>query len=175
MQTNTITETTTRPDHRPDPAKIRRAIARRSFATLATTSPASRPHVAGVLFEAIGADLWVNTLRSSRKARNIAANPHVGVTIPIRRLPVGPPSTIQFQATADVVALDDPEINRLIGEGRLKSITGHGELHHPDGCFLRIGFGPRLVTYGLGMSLRKLIADPLGAGGSVVLEPRDDG
>ncbi len=155
--------------YRPPPARVQEALRKRSFATLATTSPVGRPHVAGVLFELVDRTLYVSTLRTSRKARNVAANPHVAVCIPIRRLPVGPPATVQFQGKATVLALDDPEIATLVAAGRLKSITGHGELELPDGCFLRIGFGPRLITYGLGMSIPKLIGDPLHAGGTVEL------
>ena len=76
--------------------------------TLSTTSPAERSHVACVLYEAIGTTLYVNTLRTSRNARNAAANPHVAVAILIRRLPMGPPSTVQFQGTAEVLDVDGP-------------------------------------------------------------------
>ncbi len=101
----------------------------------------------------------------------MVANPHVAVVVPIRRLPVGPPSTVQFQAEASVLDLDDPEIERLVADGHLKSITGHGELDMADGCFLRIPLPARLITYGLGMSIRRLVTDPLGAGGVVEPEP----
>ena len=154
----------------PEPVKVLKAIKKRSFATLSTTSPAERPHVAGVLYEAVGTTLYVNTLRTSRKARNVAANPHVAVAIPIRRLPVGPPSTVQFQGTSEVLDVDDPEIRALIDAGHLKSITSHDELDIPDNCFLRISPGRKLFTYGLGMSLLSLIRDPLSAGGSVNLD-----
>lgn len=153
--------------HRPDPDRVRAAIEKRSFATLATISPAGRPHVAGVLYEVVDGHLMINTLRTSRKARNIDGNPAVAVCLPIRRLPVGPPSTIQFRSTAELLDLDDLTIRRHLDAGELKSITGHGELDHPDGCFLRIAVPKRLVTYGLGMSIRALIANPLTAGGLV--------
>lgn len=157
-----------------DAAKLHKtvmaAIARRSFAMLSTVSPAGRPHAAGIAYSAVGTTLYVNTYRGSRKARNIAENPHVAVSIPIRRLPVGPPSTVQFQGTAEIVPMDDPHITELVQAGRLKAITSHGELEHPDGCFLRITPVRRLHTYGLGMSLRQLLRDPLNAGGTVELE-----
>ncbi len=157
--------------HHPDAAQVCRAFAKRSFATLATTSPAGRPHVAGVLYEMVESTLYISTLRTSRKARNIVTNPYVGVCVPIRRLPVGPPSTVQFQATARVLDVDDPEITSLVDGGKLKSVTSHGELDLADGCFLRIPIGERLLTYGLGMPLRKLIAVPLSGGGIVELDP----
>lgn len=169
-----MTHTTALPDQQassaqPDATRVVKAMARRSFCTLATTSPADRSHAAGVLYEMVGTTLYASTLRTSRKARNIAANPHVGVVIPIRRLPVGPPSSIQFQGTAEILDLDDPEIRHLVEQGALKSITGHGELEIPDGCFIRITPNRRINTYGLGMSLYKLIRNPLDAAGSVEL------
>jgi hypothetical protein len=152
---------------RPATEDVARAIDRRSFCTLATSSTANRPHVAGVLYEAVDTTLYVSTLRTSRKARNIAANRHVSVCIPIRRLPVGPPATVHFQATAEILSADDPEVLALVSAGRLKSITSHGELDLADGCFLRITPSGKVNTYGLGMSLRQLLRDPLNAGGSV--------
>lgn len=154
----------------PEPVKVLKAIQKRSFATLSTTSPAERPHVAGVLYEAVDITLYVNTRRTSRKARNVTANPQVAVAIPIRRLPVGPPSTVHFQGNAEVLDVDDPEIRALIDAGHLKSITNHGELDIPDSCFLRISLRSRLITYGLGMSLLSLIRDPLNAGGNVDID-----
>lgn len=146
-----------------------RVIDRRSFCTLATTSPQGRAHVAGVLYEAVGTDLYVSTMRASRKARNIEANPFVAVCIPVRRLPVGPPSSVQFQGRAELIDLDDPQLHRLADAGQLKGVTSHGELDLPGGCFVRITPNGRAATYGLGLSLRQLLRDPLSAGGSADL------
>ena len=173
MQTQTHSQSQTQTQSgsaQPSPEAIRKAIGKRSFATLATSSAAGRPHTAGVLFELVDNVLYVNTMRSSRKALNVAANTNVAVCIPVRRLPVGPPSSVHFQGRAEILDLDHPQITALISAGRLKSLTSHGELDEPDGCFLRIALGARLLTYGLGMSLRKLIGDPLHAGGSVDLD-----
>jgi hypothetical protein len=76
---------------------------------------------------------------------------------------------VQYQGTAELLALDDPQIVELVEAGRLKAITSHGELDHPDGCFVRITPGRRINTYGLGMSLIDLIRHPLEAGGSIDL------
>lgn len=162
----------TEPTHySPGLDQVVKAIAKRSFCMLATVSPSGRPHVAGVLYQAIGTTLYVNMSREGRKGRNIVENPHVAVSIPIRRLPVGgPPSTVQFQGRAELLGFDDPDIVRMVGAGELKNITSHGELDYPDGCFVRITPLRRMTTYGLGMSLLKLIRDPLHAGGTVELE-----
>ena len=55
-----------------DPAQVDRtlrAIRSRSFAVLATVSDGGFPHAACVAFCAVGQALYVNTERSSRKAR----------------------------------------------------------------------------------------------------------
>jgi hypothetical protein len=172
-----FTDHMTEPTHySPDLDQVVKAIAKRSFCTLATVSPIGRPHVAGVLYQAIGTTLYVNMSRDGRKGRNIVENPHVAVSIPIRRLPVGgPPSTVQFQGRAEMLGFDDPDIVRMVGAGELKNITSHGELDHADGCFVRITPLRRMTTYGLGMSLLKLIRDPLHAGGTVELEEQARG
>lgn len=158
--------------HQPDPARVLRSIQKRSYCTLATVSSAGRPHAAGVLYELVGDQMFVNTTASSRKARNVAHTPHVGVVVPIRRIPAGgPPSAVQFQSTASVLTVDHPEVVRLVAAGELASITSHGELELPDTCFIRVELPRRLHTYGLGMSLWSLARDPLGAAGIAEVGP----
>lgn len=154
---------TPRPDH------VAKLIAHRSYCTVATASASNHPHVAGVLYESVGTVLFVSTRRTSRKARNIVRNPRAFVCIPVRRLPVGPPASVQFAATAEVLEVDHPEIVGLLGDGELKAITGHGELDLPDGCFLRITPIGSVHTYGLGLPLRQLLRDPLHADGRIEL------
>ena len=153
----------------PHPDRIANLIARRSFCTLATISPSNHPHVAGVLYVCVGNVLFVSTRRTSRKARNIARSSRAFVCIPVRRLPVGPPASVQFAATAEVLDVHHPDIVGLLDGGGLKSITSHGELDLPDGCFLRITPTGSVHTYGLGLPLRKLMRDPLHADGRVEL------
>lgn len=149
---------------------VRRAVARRSFAVLATASVDGRAHAAGVLYALAEGELWISTLRSSRKARNVAANPAVALTVPVRRLPVGPPSTVMLQGTATVVDLDDPDLRRIAATGSLQAITSHGELELPGGCFLRVRLPRRVPIYGLGMSLPTFLRDPLAAGRAALVD-----
>jgi hypothetical protein len=169
MTIDTVTAAPTPTVVHPDPATIRRAIERRSVATLATISTAHRPHAATVLYRCVDDVLFVSTSRHSRKARNIADLGVAAVTIAVRRLPIGPPASIQFQSAASVLAGDDPEIVHLCGAGRLDAITSHGELDLPDACFLRLPLPERLVTYALGMSLWRALRHPLDAAGEVQL------
>jgi general stress protein 26 len=153
---------------------VKKVVGRRSFCLLSTVSANDRPHAAGLIYVPVGTTLYVNTFRGSRKARNIATNPHVGVVVPVRRMPIGPPSAVQYQATAEILDREDPHVVELMKAGTLKAITSHGELDNPDACFLRITPSGRIHTYGLGMPLLKLIRDPLNGAG-VVAGPLRDG
>lgn len=153
---------------------VQRAIERGSFCTLATSSAANRPHVVGVLYVAVQGSLVVSTLSTSVKAGNVRANPLVAVCIPVRRLPLGPPFHIALQGRAEVCERDDPRVVDLLEGGRLKPIASHGELDHPDSCFLVMSPSGRAATYGLGVPLRQIARNPLGASRSVELLPPAD-
>ncbi len=166
---------TTAPIQTPSPqidaaqeARLLKALHGRSFAVLSTVSPAGFPHAAGVQYVVVdtesGPVLYTHTMRSSRKARNVAADGRIGVVVPVRKLPVGPPFTIQFQGRGEVLAMDDPEIVALLDAGRLKAIASHGELDEPDGCYLRVTPNETIHSYGIGVSAIGVARDPLHVG-----------
>lgn len=155
--------------------RITRTISRRSFCTLATTSPSNHSHAAGVVYAFANGALWVHAKKTSRKARSVAANPNVGVCIPFRRLPMGPPYTIHFQGTAEIVAMNDDEVVGLLEAGVLKKIAGHGALEMPDGCFLKIQTTGAVHSFGPGAKILDLIRDPLNTGGRTVTSVHDRG
>ena len=159
------TSTQTPNHHDPDQAaRVRKAIHSRGFAMLSTVSTAGFPHAAGVIYVPIGDELWVHTMRSSRKARNVAAHDRVAVVVPIRKLPVGPPFTVQFQGRADIIEMNDPEVTPHIESKALKAITSHGELETEDGCFIRIRPTGIVHSYGIGVSAMAVAKDPLNNG-----------
>lgn len=148
-----------------------RAISRNSFCTLATSSAVNRPHVAGVIYVMVDGVLYINTLESSFKVRNIRQNPRVAVSIPARKLPFFPPFCVQFQGIADVLTVDDAALSGLLDAGRLKRISSHGELEQPGSCFIRVIPARNVTTFGLGVPLMQMMRDPLGAGRRVELFP----
>jgi len=148
---------------------VERAIQRHSFCALATASADHPPHVTGVLYAAVDRTIYVSTLQSSIKARNIGASGRAAVCIPVRRIPFAPPFCVQFQGRAEILAVDDATVVGVIQTGRLKKITSHGELQHPEACLARITPGRRVATYGLGVPLRELLRDPLSASRSIEL------
>lgn len=147
------------------------AIAEHWFGMLATSSPENRPHVAGVLYAAVGRDLYVSTDEASRKARNIAATGRAAMCVPINPSGGGgpdlPPFTASFQGTAALLANDDPLIVELVAAGRLAAITSHGELERPGTCMVRFIPSGTVATYGIGVSAAEMAADPLSAFASV--------
>lgn len=142
-------------------------LRRKTFCTLATVSAAARPHSAGVVYVWAEGTLWAHTMRDSRKARNVSANHHVGVTVPFRKLPAGPPYTIHFQGHAELVDMDHPEARRLVDDQTLKLIAGHGALDEPNGVFMRINPTGNVHSYGPGVRALDLIRDPLHHGAGV--------
>ena len=67
---------------------VRKAIAKHSFCTLATTSTELRPHVVGVRYAHIGGALYVTMFDESIKVRNIRGNARVAVCIPVKKYPL---------------------------------------------------------------------------------------
>jgi hypothetical protein len=169
---------TTEPDRPPfDEARqlraVVRAIARHSFCVLATSSAANRPHAVGILYAAVGFDLCLLIGGDTIKARNIRENPRVSISIPVRTFPMAPPMAVQYQGTAELLAVDDPEIAALLQAGKLKKITGLGALKAPGVVFVRVRPGRRIASYGIGMSLFSLLRD-LTLGARSVEVPRRD-
>ncbi len=62
-------------------AIMQRAIARQSFATLATSSSSNVPHVVGVRYAVVDGAIYVTMFDDSIKARNIRANPRVALNL----------------------------------------------------------------------------------------------
>ena len=146
-----------------DPARqldiARRAIARQSFCVLATSSAEHRPHAVGVLYAAVDWTLYLAVGEGSVKVRNIRANPNVAVSIPVRRYPFAPPMAVQFQGTAEILAGTDPHVRELLAAGRLKRIATAASLDRPETCVIKVVPGRRIATYGLGISLRRLLRE----------------
>src|SRR5688572_10863287 len=106
-------EPTTVPSAQADRELVWTTIAANAYCTLATSTN-DRPHVAGILYEVVGRELYVTAFNDSKKARNVAENPHVAVAIPVMAHPEAPPYSIQFQGRAEVLRQDDPATVRLL-------------------------------------------------------------
>jgi len=112
------------------------------------------PQTAPYSQECLG--LLARTGRDTWKARHMAANPHVSVTIPIaRRVPIMPwlkipQATITFQGTARVnpAAEASPELLRALFQHK----AGDREMV-AGSCIVEIAPVGEFVTYGVGVRL----------------------
>jgi hypothetical protein len=137
---------------------IQRAISKASFAVIAHVTPSGEPRCSGVCYRAKRGRLYAAVAADSWKARHIAADGDVAVTVTVPRggllsllFPI-PPATISFPGRAIVHPQDSPEIAPVVEAlGALLPDERRDEVAvieiEPRGTFL---------TYGIGVPLRKL-------------------
>ena len=157
------------PDGQPIAARLTteqvwQQLAKASFAVLSHVTLAGEPRSSGVLYKTVGQRLYIAAAPDSWKARHIARNGRVAVTVPVRRggllslvAPI-PPATVSFHGTAILHPADSPQVRpllkelaSLLPEERQASATVIEVI--PEGAF---------VTYGVGVSLTQL-RDPAAA------------
>ena len=133
-------------------------VERGSFAVISYTTPSGDPRSSGVMYKAVGGRLYVVVAPDGWKARHIALNGKVAVTVPVRRggllslvFPI-PPATVSFHGTATVhggnssqVATALKELEHLLPAERRTSASVIEII--PEGAF---------VTYGIGVSLNDM-------------------
>ncbi|GIF01764.1 pyridoxamine 5'-phosphate oxidase family protein [Paractinoplanes rishiriensis] len=133
-------------------ADVWRAVTHSSFAVLSHVTPAGTPRSSGVVYVVDQGRMFVVVAQDSWKARHIAMDGEVAVTVPIRRggimsllLPI-PPATVSFRAVAVVhpgdVLAGMPRLARVVPAER-RSACAVLEVR-PFGHYL---------TYGLGVPL----------------------
>lgn len=140
-------------------AQVWQAIEKELFAVVGMVNADNEARTAGLVYIVRERKLYLTTGRDTWKARHMAANGHVSVTIPIaRRVPVMPwlkipQATITFQGTARVSATADapPELLRAL----FRQKAGDREL--VDGaCVIEITPSGEFVTYGIGVPLQDM-------------------
>jgi hypothetical protein len=137
-------------------AQVWETIEKELFAVVGMVNAAGEARTAGLVYIVRERKLFIATGRDTWKARHMAANPHVSVTIPIaKRVPIMPwlkipQATITFQGTARVfpAAEASPELRRAI------------LMHKADdramvagSCIVKITPVGEFVTYGVGIRL----------------------
>ncbi|NMO57297.1 hypothetical protein HH310_39755 [Actinoplanes sp. TBRC 11911] len=140
---------------RPTAPDVWRALSHQSFAVLSHITPNGAPRSSGVVYGTSGDRMFVVVAADSWKARHIAVDGIVAVTVPIRRggvmsllFPI-PPATVSFPAVAVVhlpSVLDNlPDLVKLLPDERR------------SGCVvLEIRPTGHFVTYGLGVPLSRM-------------------
>ncbi|KUL23473.1 pyridoxamine 5'-phosphate oxidase family protein [Actinoplanes awajinensis] len=130
-------------------------LTRRTFAVLSHVTPGGAPRSSGVVYAVSGHRMFAVVAVDSWKARHIAADPHVAVTVPIRRggvlaliAPI-PPATVSFPAMATVhsgeILTELPDLAALAPPER-RARCAVLEIR-PVGAY---------VTYGVGVPLLRM-------------------
>ena len=144
--------------------QVWRQVARASFAVLSHVTPSGEPRSSGVVYRTLGRRLYVAVAPDSWKARHVAVDGRVSLTVPVHRggvlalvIPI-PPATVSFHGRAIVHPAGSPEVGPLLDElGSLLPAERRASAAIievvPEGAF---------VTYGLGVSLTRM-RDPAAA------------
>jgi hypothetical protein len=155
--------------------QVWRALERASFAVLSHITPAGDPRSSGVVYKVIGHRLYAAVAPDSWKARHIAADGRVAVTVPVRRggilslvMPI-PPATISFRASATVHEAGSASARSVLRE--LASLLPPDR--QDSGAIIEIRPAGMFVTYGIGVSLRTML-DPDAARARVSIGPGAD-
>lgn len=134
------------------------AIEKELFGVIGMVTAKGEARTAGVVYIVRDRMLIIATGADSWKARHIAANPHVSMTIPIaKRVPIMPwlkipQATITFAGLAHVYPAADasPEIKQAIFRG-----AGDDALL-AESCLIAVTPVGEFVTYGIGIPLSRM-------------------
>jgi hypothetical protein len=132
-------------------------LERRSFAVLSHVTPGGEPRSSGVVYAATAHRLYMAVAPESLKARQLASDQRVSVTVPVRRggllsllFPI-PPATISFCARVVVHPVGSMELSslpprfvRLLPNARKAKATILELV--PEGRFLAFGVGVSLAA-----------------------------
>jgi len=155
MATRTIHEQDRWPPPRLTSGQVWEAVAGASFAVLSHVTPAGEPRSSGVVYQTAGQRLIVAVAPGSWKARHVAADGRVAVTVPVRRggilsllVPI-PPATVSFHGTAVVHPAGSAQACSLLAE--LGSLVPAAR--RSSACVIEITPAGAFRTFGLGVSL----------------------
>lgn len=150
--------------------RVWRELTRVSFAVVSYVTPSGEPRSSGVVFTISGRHMYVAVAPNSWKARHIALNGRVAVTVPIRRggllsllFPI-PPAVVSFHGNAIVHPAGSRDLqvplqtlDALVPPERRASAS-----------IIEIAPVGQFATYGVGVSLSQMRSPALASGRAAV-------
>lgn len=139
--------------------QVWQAIEEELFAVLGMVTANDEARTVGVVYVVRGRKLYVVTGQDTWKARHVAANPHVSVTIPIaKRIPIMPwmkipAATITFSGRARVFPAKDAPADLLRAVLRQ---AAQDEAMVASSCLIEVTPEKEFVTYGVGVPLLRM-------------------
>ena len=151
--------------------EVWKAVEKELFAVISWVSGGNEARSAGIVYVTKGRKLYLCTGKETWKARQIAANPHISVTIPIsKHIPFAPwfriPSaTITFCGHARTFPAEEatPELRKEV----FRFMADDWEMIS-DSCIIEITPEKDFITYGVGIPMYKM-REPHEAGGRVAV------
>lgn len=143
----------------PTSEQVWKAIEKELFAVLGMVTARHEARTVGVVYIVLGRRLYVGTGRETWKARHIAANPHVSMTIPIaKRIPFLPwiripAATITFSGIARILETGEtpPELLQAVFRG-----LALDDETMATSCLIEVTPQDDFITYGVAMSLLQM-------------------
>ena len=136
--------------------QVWRAVEKGFFAVLGYVTPRGEARTVGIVYTVRDRQVYLITGRAAWKARHIATNPHVSLTVTIPKrvrflpwLPI-PAATISFQGEGSVHSVEEvpPEFPSRLLRGVEVSPEMSKEI-----CVIRVRPAGEFLTYGIGVSL----------------------
>ena len=157
----------------PTTEQVWRDIARHIFGVLAWVTPAGEARSAGIVYTVADHRIYIVTGPETWKARHIAGNPHVSITVTVpKRVPLMPwvkipAAAITFHGDAMIRPIDEAPapILRVLLRGLEKKVA------HLDMCLIEITPVGHFVTYGIGVPML-VMRHPERATARVPVSPR---
>lgn len=154
------------------PEQVGRAIEKELFAVLGMVTAKGEARTVGIVYVVRDRKLYIGTGQNTWKARHVAANPHVSLTIPIcKRIPIMPwvkipAATITFAGGARVIPAGEavPDLRRAVFRQMADDPQAVAE-----SCLIKVTPRGEFVTYGVGVSLMQM-RDPEQARGRAPVE-----
>jgi hypothetical protein len=143
------------------------AIQKELFAVIGMVTENKQSRTVGILYIVHERKFYIGTGLRSWKARHIAKNPTVSMTIPIaKRIPVAPwvkipQATITFSGTATLIpGVDaDPDLLRAVFRHKAEDSE-----FMKDTCLIEVVPEGEFITYGVGIPLIKMSQPELSRG-----------
>jgi hypothetical protein len=153
--------------------QVWQAIEKELFAVIGMVSATHQARTVGVVYVVRDHKLYIGTGKETWKARHIAGNPHVSLTIPIaKRIPLLPwikipAATITFSGTARILPAEEtpPEILQAVFRG----LANNQEMM-AGSCLIEVTPEKEFITYGVGVPLLQM-RDPEKARGRAPVTP----
>ena len=139
--------------------QVWQAIEKELFAVLGMVTASGEARTVGIVYVVRDRKLVIATGQDTWKARHIAANPHVSITIPIaKRIPIMPwikipAATITFSGVARISPAQDapPDLLRAV----FRQMADDAAMVARS-CLIEVTPEKEFVTYGVGVPLLRM-------------------